>query len=183
MCFVPVADSKDMVPSAMCFVLLNIGGVCCIARPFSPCHQQRTALPVGDSWNAPLETCASTTLIFEGAWTSVAAARSLQEMKLQEACVFATWAPAIFFFVQEHVVSDKSSLVAELPAVDVGTVDAGDVSVRLMSRDGTTSVGPAAYTFQADTELDAEICSICLRPTDIRGRPLKHPRRSWTNHN
>lgn len=81
MCFVPVADSKDMLPSAMCFVLLNIG-----------------------------------------AWTSVAAARSLQE----------------------HVVSDKSSLVAELPAVDVGTVDAGDVS--------------------ADTELDAEICSICLRP-------------------
>ena len=75
------------------------------------------------------------------------------------------------------MVSDKSSLVAELPAVDVGTVDAGDVSVRLMSRrDGTTSVGmPAAYTFQADTELDAEICSICLRPTDIRDRLLNPP--------
>ena len=48
MCFVPVADSKDMVPSAMCFVLLNIGGVW-RARSFSQCHQQRNALAAEDS--------------------------------------------------------------------------------------------------------------------------------------
>lgn len=39
------------------------------------------------------------------------------------------------------MVSDKSSLVAELPAVDVGTVDAGDVSVRLMSRRDGDHIG------------------------------------------
>ena len=75
----------------------------------------------------------------------MAAARSLQET-LQEACVspFELQQFCLDYELQEHVVSDKSSFVAELPAVDVGTVDAGDVS--------------------ADTELDTEICSICLRP-------------------
>eukprot|EP00435_Cladocopium_sp_Y103_P038687 s964_g10.t1 len=69
MCFVPAVteDSWDIVPSAMCFVLLNIG-----------------------------------------AWTSVAAARSLQE----------------------HVVSDKSSAVALQLPVDMEPVDdVIDVSV------------------------------------------------------
>lgn len=68
MCFVPTVteDLWDIVPSAMCFVLLNIG-----------------------------------------AWTSVAAARSLQE----------------------HVVSDKSSAVALQLPVDMEPVDVIDVSV------------------------------------------------------